>query len=283
MIYLIACVTIFSLMDAIAKSLGTRVDVSQILWARYGGQLLAITIIFAPKLRGALRTDVLGTQIIRGLLQLGAAGCFFTAVKELGLTEATAVADLAPVLITLGAALFLREKVGARRAFGVAAALIGALIVIRPGTDVFTPASFWPLGTAACLGAYALITRHIGRAENPLTPLLYSGLVCTAIMSLIVPFRWVTPDLPALLLMGVIGLVGTMGQLMMIRAYATAEASAIAPFTYAGLITASFWGLLFFGDLPDLWTIVGALVIVAAGLYVWHRERLMAKHEDQTR
>jgi drug/metabolite transporter (DMT)-like permease len=272
-LYMLMSVTVFSSMDMTAKLLGQRVDLSQVLWARYGGQILVLVLIFAPRLTRALRTEHPWLQLARGLMQLGAAACFFSAIRTQGLAEATAVADLAPVLITLGAALLLGEKVGPRRMAGIGVALIGALIVIRPGAAVFSPTSLWPLGTAACLAGYALATRHIGLKESPLTGLLYSGLICTGVMSLIVPFRWVTPDSTALMLMVLIGCLGTVGQLMMIRAYAVAEASAIAPFSYAGLLAASGWGLLVFGTVPDGWTVLGALVIVAAGLYVWHRER----------
>lgn len=272
-LFMIGSVSFFSLMDAVAKILGARLDLSQILWARYGGQLLLVLLLFGPRLPQLLRTDHMGLQIFRALMQLGAAGCFFTALRSIGLTEATAVADLAPILITLGAALILREHVGPRRITGILAALIGALIILRPGSSVFSPASLWPLGTALCLAGYALATRHIGQKESSLTALLYSGLICTAIAGLALPFRWVAPSSTEITLMLAIGGIGTLGQLLLIRAYATAEASAVAPFSYAGLLTATLWGFLIFGELPDLWTILGALVITLAGLYVWHRER----------
>ncbi|MCA0044638.1 DMT family transporter [Celeribacter litoreus] len=272
-IFMLISVTVFSSQDMVAKMLGQRVDVAQVLWSRYGGQLIVLIIIFAPRLRTALRTEHPVLQVLRGLMQLSAAACFFTALQTQGLGEATAVANLAPVLITLGAALLLGEAVGPRRIAGIVAALIGAMIIIRPGADVFSLASLLPLGTAVSLAGYAISTRYIGLKESPLTGLLYSGLICTGVMTLIVPFRWVTPDAHAIALMSIIGLLGTVGQLMMIRAYAVAEASAVAPFSYAGLLAASGWGYLAFGDVPDGPTISGALVIVAAGLYVWQRER----------
>ncbi|WP_417269650.1 DMT family transporter [Celeribacter sp.] len=271
-LFMLVSVTSFSLMDAVAKLLGQRIDVSQVLFARYGGQLIIVLVLFRNSLPRLLRTDYPRLQWIRGMFQLAAAACFFIALKSVGLPEATAVADLAPVMITLGAALILKERVGPRRAFGIAAAMVGALIVIRPTGAVFTPASLWPLGSALCLSGYALATRYIGKSEPPQTALLYSGIFGTAVMALIIPFRWVSPDATAWTLIALIGVIGTFAQLMMIQAYSSGEASAVAPFSYAGLITASLWSVLIFDAWPDTYTVLGALVIVSAGLYVWHRE-----------
>jgi drug/metabolite transporter (DMT)-like permease len=271
-LFVMISVSFFSLMDAVAKQLGLVMDVSQILWARYFGQLIIVLILCKTRTRSLLNTSHLGLQVLRALTQLSAAACFFIALKNQGLAEATAVADLAPVFITITAALVLGEKIGLRRMIGVTVALMGAMIIIRPGSDVFTLTSLWPLGTAASLAVFSVITRHIGPTESPLTGLLYSGIVCAVIMCVIVPFHWTPPTPMTALMMICVGAIGTMGQLMMIKAYAVAPASVVAPFTYAGLLTATLWGILFFDQWPDIWTCVGALVIVAAGLYVWHRE-----------
>lgn len=286
-LFVMLSVTSFSLMDACVKMLGAQIDVSQILWARYFGQLIIMIIVCSNRTTALLRTPHFGFQVSRSLMQLGAAACFFIALKTQGLAEATAVADLAPVFITLAAALILKEKIGIRRVIGVLVALIGALIIIRPGSAVFSIDSLWPLGTAGCIAGFSIITRYIGKSESPLTAMLYSAIICSVIMTIIAPFRWTTPDTIGVVLMIAVGVIGSLGQLMMTKAYATAPASMVAPFTYAGLITATLWGVLFFGQWPDLWTCVGALVIVAAGLYVWHREtrtaRTRAINENQTR
>lgn len=276
-LFVMMSVSCFSLMDAFAKQLGQHMDVSQILWARYFGQLVIILILCGKRTLPLLKTSHLGLQVFRAMMQLGAAACFFIALKSQGLAEATAVADLAPVFITIAAAVVLGEKIGIRRLLGVFAALLGAMVIIRPGSDVFALSSLWPLGTATCIAAFAITTRHIGKTDSPLTALLYSGIVCAAIMSIIVPFQWTGPNGVGAVMMIAVGGIGTIGQLMMLKAYATAPASIVAPFTYAGLITATLWGILFFGQWPDVWTCVGALVIVVAGLYVWHRETRQAR------
>lgn len=259
-------------MDALAKQLGTQMNVSQVLWARYTGQLVIVLVICGKRSIRLLRTPHLGLQVFRATMQLAAATCFFTGLKYQGLAEATAVADLAPVFITLAAALFLGEKIGTKRIMGVLVALIGAMIIIRPGSDVFTLSALWPLGTAICVAAFSVTTRHIGSTESPLTALLYSAIICSVVMSFIAPMSWTQPNTAGTTMMIAIGIVGTLGQLMMIKAYTRAPASVVAPFTYAGLIIATLWGVLFFDQWPDLWACVGALVIVTAGLYIWHRE-----------
>jgi drug/metabolite transporter (DMT)-like permease len=174
--------------------------------------------------------------------------------------------------------LFLGEKLGPRRIAGVLAAMIGALIVIRPGMGVFTPAALLPLGCAVAYAGYAIATRYVGRDESAWTSLIYAAVLGTVITNLAMPFYWQPVEnhtQTALFL--AIALLGSAAQYFLINAFTQAEASVIAPFGYVGLIFATFWGYGLFGEVPDLWTGIGALVIVGAGLYVWHRETQAAR------
>jgi len=128
------------------------------------------------------------------------------------------------------------------------------------------------LAAALCYSAYALLTRRVGPDEDVWTSLFYTALVGTFLLSLAVPYAWVTPDGTAIALMALAALFGTIGQLFIIRSFSTGEAAMLAPYSYTGLIFAALWGALLFGEWPDIWTIAGALVIAGAGLYVWHRE-----------
>lgn len=278
---LIAIAT-FTSMDALAKTLIAEYPALQVVWARYTGQTVIVTLVFLPQLRRLLRTRYPGLQAARSLMQFGATAFFFVSLGYVGLAEATAITDLNPVLITLGAALFLGERLGPRRVLGVLAAMAGAMIVIRPGLGVFSPAALFPLGAAVCYAAHALITRATGARDSLWTALLWTALIGTAVTSAGLPAVWqpLAPGaLPGFL---AIGAVGAVAQLCLIRAFALAEASALAPFGYAGLVFATLWGIVLFDEWPDAWTVAGAVVIVAAGVYVWHRERTQARRTAAT-
>ena len=244
---MIATMFFFSVLDAMAKEVAHRTDTVMAIWARYAGQTVVVSLLIATS-------------------------CFFFGFVTIGLANAAAIMSINPILITLGAALILGERFGPRRAFGVGAALVGALIIIRPGSQVFSAAALLPVGAALAYSGYALTTRFVGRDEDPWTSLFYTAAFGTVVLSLIVPFFWLRPDPLAAVLMMALGSFGALGHFCLIRALMAAEASAIAPFSYVGLLFATVWGMVIFGEYPDLFTYLGALVIAVAGIYVWHRE-----------
>lgn len=276
---MIATMFFFSVMDAMAKEVAHRTDTVMAIWARYAGQTVVVAILVAPRMKSVLKTRYPGLQLLRSVFLLIATTFFFFGFVIIGLANAAAIMSLNPVLITLGAALVLGERFGPRRAIGVGAALIGALIIIRPGSEVFSSAALLPLCAAVAYSGYALTTRFVGRDEDAWTSLLYTAAFGSIILTAVVPFFWVPPDLTAILLMLVLGSVGALGHFCLIRALMVAEASAIAPFTYFGLLFAIFWGMIVFGEYPDQYTYIGALVIVAAGHYVWYRETQLARKD----
>ena len=269
---MIAAIFCFSIMDATVKALAPNVGVLPALWARYAGQMLLVFVLVLPRLRTVVRTKYPKLQFLRSLLLMSATACFFTGLSLIPLSDAAALMSTNPVLITLGAAVFLGEKLGIRRIAGIVAAMIGALIIIRPGSDVFSAAALFPLGAAVCYSAYALLTRRVGADEDVWTSLFYTGFVGTVLLSILVPFQWQPPSATDAGLMVMVAIAGTSGQLALIQAFSKGEAAMLAPYSYTGLAFAAFWGVVFFAEIPDFWTIVGSLVIAAAGLYVWHRE-----------
>ena len=273
---LLAAILGFTLMDATAKHLTQIYHPAQVIWARFSGNLLIFALIFRGAMLPLLRTRQPGTQFARAIMQLGSVGLFFTSLQYIGLAEATAIMDLNPVLITLGGALFLGERVGPRRLAGIAVALVGALLIIRPGLGVFQPAALLPLAGAFTYAAGALLTRMV-RSDSVATSVMWSAVVGTIASSIVVPMFWQPIAAGDLWAFGALAVFGTVSQYLLVKAFSAAEAGALAPFGYTGLIWAGLWGFVFFGQLPDVWTVTGAVIIVAAGLYVWSREARAAK------
>ncbi|WP_375172755.1 DMT family transporter [Pseudooceanicola sp.] len=269
---MIGAIFCFTTMDALAKAVSLREGPLMALWARYTGQMIFVLILVAPRLRTVAKTKFPGFQFLRSLFLFCATATFFTGLTYLGLAETTAIMNINPVLITLGAAIFLGEALGPRRVIAIAEALAGALIIIRPGSGVFSWPAIFPLVAAVFYSSYSLATRHIGNREDPWTSLLYAALLGSFVTSGMVLWNWQTPDAVTLILMACLAMIGTIGQLLFIKAFSAGEAAMLAPFAYSSLIFATFWGVTVFGELPDFWTAVGAVVVVGAGLYVWHRE-----------
>ncbi len=270
---MIGAVFCFASMDATAKYLMKEIGPAQTIWARYTVQAILVTVLILPKINVYGRTKYPKLQFLRSVALMMATTLFFFAFSRLGLAEASAIFNISPVLITLGAFLFLREQIGPRRVIGILVSLLGALIIIRPGSGVFTIYAILPLGAAIFYSAYSLATRFVGTDESPWTSLFYSAIFGAICYSIYIVFNWNPMSNNALLLTIIIGLFGTAGHICLIRALTLGEASLVAPFIYTNLLFTTTWGLVLFGNFPDFWTIFGALIIVTAGIYVWARDR----------
>ena len=272
-LYLALGIFAFTAMDAVAKGLVAHYPTVQVIWARYIVNLIAVVLILGPRLTAALKTRFPWLHLARGISQMGAIGFFFASLNYIGLAEATALAEVNPLLITLGAVLFLGEALTRPRLIGIAVALIGTLIITRPGMGVFSAAALLPLGCAVSFAANILLTRAVGSRESAAAAMVYSALLGTLFSSTLVPFHWTPvamPDLPAFILLGALGMAA---QWCVVRAYSMSEAAAIAPFGYLDILFATFFSIVAFDEYPDRFTMIGALVIALAGLYVWRKER----------
>jgi drug/metabolite transporter (DMT)-like permease len=266
----------FTFVDVTAKHLTGSLHPVQVVWARYFSQTVFISILLAPQLRSLARTAHPGLQLLRSGLLFSATLFFFASLSRMELAEAVALMQTAPLIITALAALVLGEVVGIRRWSGVCIGLIGALIILRPGLGVFQPASLLPLGAAACMASYQVATRMLSGADGIWTTMLYTAGAGTVIGSVAVPFFWTTPSLFEVTLMAAMGVFAGLGHMALVYGMGQAPASTLAPFNYTALIWAMILGFVFFAELPDALTLAGAAVIVGAGLYVWHRERVRA-------
>jgi drug/metabolite transporter (DMT)-like permease len=152
--------------------------------------------------------------------------------------------------------------------------LIGVLIILRPGTSSFHPAAFFPVVSALAWAGTLVMTRMLSGKESVLTTMTYSSITGLAILSVLAPLVWIAPSWHDILFGILIGVSSTAGQWIVVLAFRYADASVLAPFSYTQLLWVSILGFLVFGEVPDVWTVTGAAIIVASGLYTAHRERV---------
>lgn len=276
---IMTAVAMFTVLDSIAKYLARFYPVPGVVWARYAFHLLLVVLILGPRLRGRLvRTRRLPLQIVRGVVLAASSMFFVTALKFMPMAEASSITFIAPVLVTLAAALVLKEKVEPARWAAVCAGFIGVLIIIRPGSGVFSAVALLPLATAACFAAYQVMTRTLAGVDDPYTTLFYSGLIGTVLLAVVLPFAWVAPaTFSHAALMVLMGLIGGGSHLVLIKAYEYAPASRLAPFSYTQLLWVLVAGYVVFGDFPDGWSLLGIAVIASSAIYIATHQRFSAR------
>lgn len=278
---MIAAVGTFVLMDTTAKYLSHWYPPAFIVWARYISNLAVLLVFLAARGElGRLRSARPGLQFARGLLLALATLLFFTSLSVLPLADANAISFVMPLFVAALAVPMLGERLEMPRLIAILVGLAGALVIVRPGSDLFTPYALLPLGMALCNALYQILTRKIAGLEHPLTSLIWGAMVGAGLLSFAAPFVWVTPGAAFHgLLIVVIGVLASVGHYLLIRAYDRASATLLVPFTYSALIWAMLMGWLVFGDFPDGWSLFGMGIIVASGLYLASRQRFtMHRH-----
>jgi drug/metabolite transporter (DMT)-like permease len=261
--------------DATSKYLSGTLPSIEIAWIRF----LVFALIMVPAMLPgsplyALRTSRLGLQGLRGAALLGSSLLFISGLRFLPIAEASATSFISPLFVTALSIFFLGESVGVRRWLATAVGLIGVLIILRPGTSAFHLAAFFPVVSALAWAGTLVMTRMLSGKESTITTMTYSSIVGLGILTALVPLVWVAPSWHDIMFGILIGVSSTAGQWIVVLAFRYADASVLAPFSYTQLLWVSILGFLIFGEVPDVWTVTGAAIIVASGLYTAHRERV---------
>jgi len=246
-----------------------------VVWARYTGAFLFPFIVSNPWTRpGLTRTARPALQIGRSVLLLGSTMCNFAALRYLQLDEAIALVFSTPFFVAALSGPLLGEWVRWRRWTAIAVGFVGVLVVTRPGPASFQPAALLSLSAALFYALYSLTTRMLARTDSNETTLFYSNIVGAAALLPVVPFVWTTPTDPLVIaLMVSTGAIGSFGHYLLIAAHRLAPAAVLSPFIYTEIVLVIALGYLVFGDLPNRFTLAGAAIVVASGLYIVHRER----------
>jgi drug/metabolite transporter (DMT)-like permease len=280
-IVLVASATVlFATADTISKYLSGSLPIVEFLWIRYVlFMVMGIILIRRAPVR-FVRARNPWLQITRGVCVVGSSVLFVYGVSQMTMAQATTISFLSPLLITILSIPLLGEIVGVRRWAAVGAGMVGMLVVVRPGMGGFQPAALFGVASSFFWALALIITRKISSSDAPQTTVFWSAAIGTAVLTMMLPFQAVWPTPMQLLLSLVLGVLASGGQWLVILAHRIAPASMIAPFFYGQLLWVTGLGLLVFGNLPDRWTLAGAGIIIASGLYTAHRERVRRKLAD---
>ena len=272
----VTAMLIFATQDAVTKHLAQTYSTPQILWVRFVFYA-AFALLFSMRkkpLRQCFKSEAPWLQIFRSLLILAEIGLFIVAIRYLSLAEIHSLMATFPLMVTAIAAIFLREAVGIRRWSAVLVGFIGVLIILRPGLEALKPGAIVALFTAFLFASYNVMTRVVARYDDSETSLVYMAVIGAVVMTAIGPFFWTPPTLADWGWLLLLSCTAATGHMLLIQALEAAPASVLQPFNYTLLVFATCIGYLVFDSLPDLWTIVGASIVVASGLYTIYRERV---------
>ncbi|MEC9045167.1 MAG: DMT family transporter [Pseudomonadota bacterium] len=267
-IFFMTAIFLISVVDTVCKVFTKDLHSIQLVWGYFVGINLTLWVFFlfkGEKFSNLRRTERPLLQIIRPAFLVCSISSLFIGLTYLPIAEATVIGFVAPLFITALSVPILKEHVDIHRWSAVVIGLVGVIIIIRPGGDLWHLASVMPLLGALFFALFQIITRLLAATERTHTTLFYTGLGGLAWSSLIVPFVWVTPSITHIFVFLSTGAMGAMAHLCMISAFDRAEASLLAPYNYTKLIWVSVLGYLIFNDVPSLDMWIGAIIIVSAG------------------
>lgn len=261
---------IFSIQDAITKTLVQNMEVAQFIMFRYWAFLLFafIWLYKSGKLTSAFHTKKPIIQIIRSTICIAEIAIFNLSLRYLGLAEAHALLAAFPLIAIALASPLLGEKVGILKWIAVLMGFIGTLIVIRPGLEVFKPEALIALAAAVCFAFYNILTRLVSMAGDSFhTNMLYMALIGFILSSLFGIFQWREPSATEWVLMIALSITGVSGHLLLVKALEYAPAAILQPFNYSMLVFATIIGIVIFSEIPDSMTIFGSIIIASSGIY----------------
>lgn len=283
---LVFCV-VAPLIDVASKIAVQTVSTGMVTFGRFLVQaLLMAPIVLAMRLPAGLDRHTAVLTAFRAVASVGSTFCFVAAVRVMPIADALAIAFVSPFMLLLMGKLFLGEQVGPRRLLACLVGFAGTVLVIQPSFARFGATALLPVASAFGFALYMLFTRQLSRRQHPVVMQLHTAiaasLVCLPILLLgsvkgIGPIALVAPEGTIWLWCAAVGLAATVSHMAMTFALSFAPSSTLAPLGYLEIVSGTLFGFLFFGDLPGGMTWTGISVIVASGLYVIHRERVVAR------
>jgi len=268
-LFVISALLSFSILDAIQKYVVINHSVFQILLVKYLFVLfLSLFVSRRKKIYFFYNSKKIKFQILRSLLSVLESGCFVLSFRYLSLADVHSIGSMTPVIVVVLSALILREHVSLKIWIAIFVGFIGMIIILRPGSTIFNFYSIIPLCGAFFLGLYQIVTRKVSEYDSNETSLLYTGVIGFIVMLILSIFYWQPINLLSVILLGSVGIFFSIGIYLQILALSYARASIIQPFHYTLIFWAILFGYIFYKDIPDIFTICGALIIAVSGTYV---------------
>lgn len=263
----------FTLLNVSVKELASEMPPLYVAWGRWIGGIVLIApwMLWRVGLDG-MRTHDLKLHCIRGLFHTPGYGLWYEAVVWLPLATMSALGFTGPIFVTLGAVLFLRETVHWRRWLGVATGFAGMLVIMRPGIVEMNPGIIMMSLAVPLIAGSNLIAKVVSGRDKPAVVVLWQSVVGAVCFTPLGLWYWQTPTLPQLGLFLAAGFFGTMGYFFITWAYRLLDISALQSITFLAIVWAALMDVLVWGKTADVWTFVGAAIIVAATTYIAHRE-----------
>jgi drug/metabolite transporter (DMT)-like permease len=278
---MLVAVAAFVVGDTIIKFAGQRLPVGEMIFVRgLFASAIIVASCWAAGLLGGVGQVLTLPVAVRTICDVGATIFFFSALVRMPFASVNAINQFAPLAVTAGAALFLREPVGWRRWSATTVGFLGVLVIIRPGTEAFDPAGLLVIASVCCVVVRDLLTRRIALAVPTLLIAGLSGVSVSLSGLLLLPFEnWRIPSLQETFLLAGAALCIFVGYYAIVHAMRLGELAVVAPFRYAGTVFAVVTGYAVFSEIPDGPTLLGILIVVAAGLYSFHRERVRRRRK----
>lgn len=273
---MVAVSVVFAGQDGISRHLASEYNVYMVVMIRYwffAAFVIAIARRKAGGIVAAARTSRPVVQILRGTLLAAEICVMVTGFTILGLVESHAVFAAYPLLVAALSGPILGERVGWRRWVAIGVGFVGVLFILKPGLGVFNPAAIVPLIAAVMFATYGLLTRYVARDDTTATSFFWTGTTGAVAMTLVGLWFWDPMTSTDWMWMGMLCMTGALGHWLLIRCYEVAEASAVQPFAYLQMVFAAMVGILVFGEVLQINVVIGALIVVAAGLFTLWRER----------
>ncbi|MGR3503442.1 DMT family transporter [Pseudaestuariivita sp.] len=267
---------VFAVQDGISRHLAETYNTAMVVTIRYwffGLFVIALTARQAGGLRHVVRSGRPGLQVLRGLILATEINVMVFGFTKLGLIEAHAIFAAYPLIVAALSVPLLGESVGWKRWAAIAFGAVGMLVILQPGSGIFSSWSLVPFCAATLFALYNALTRLVNRTDSAATAFFYTGVVGAVALTPVGLWMWEPMARGDWLWMGLLCLTGAGGHWLLIKALDLAEASLLQPFAYLQLVFATLVGLVAFSENLRLAVIIGAAIIVGAGLFTWWRER----------